>query len=107
MKQFFSTLIGGALGLVALYVVGKVAYQTGYDICDLEHRREELEKEVPTEEKEPESEPEAPKKKRLGILNGVKKASVISRLIKHPDDHRIEAYVDGEDVQVRIKPRSA
>ena len=105
MKQFVSTLIGGALGLVALYVVGKVAYQAGYDICDLEHRREELEKEVPTEEKDPE--PEAPKKKRLGILKEVKKVSVISRLIKHPDDHQIEAYVDGEDVQVRIKPRSA
>jgi hypothetical protein len=111
MKSFVSTLVGGALGLVALYVVGKVSFQIGYDICDLEHRRDELKKEVHEAcvnkpELENEVESEVPKKNRFGILKGVKKASVISKLIKHPDDHQIEAYVDGEDVQVRIKPRS-
>lgn len=46
MKTFLKTLIGGALGLGALYVVGKVCYEAGKDEAEIERQlRQQLEKE--------------------------------------------------------------
>lgn len=38
MKTFLKTLIGGALGLGALYVVGKVCYEAGKDVAEVERQ---------------------------------------------------------------------
>ena len=40
MKSFLKTLIGGALGLGALYVVGKVCYEAGKDVAEVERQLE-------------------------------------------------------------------
>ena len=40
MKTFLKTLIGGALGLGALYVVGKVCYEAGKDVAEVERQLE-------------------------------------------------------------------
>lgn len=65
MNTFLKTLIGGAVGLGALYVVGKVCYNLGKDVAEVEHqladRKNEVEEDpTPSEEKEqPQTEPEA------------------------------------------------
>ena len=46
MKTFLKTLIGGALGLGALYVVGKVCFEAGKDVAEIERQ---LEQEKPAE----------------------------------------------------------
>lgn len=49
MKRFLKTLIGGALGIGALYVVGKVCYEIGKDVAEVE-RQLEAAKPAPKEE---------------------------------------------------------
>lgn len=41
MKTFLKTLIGGALGLGALYVVGKVCFEAGKDVAEVERQLEQ------------------------------------------------------------------
>ena len=38
MKAFFKTLIGGALGVGALYIVGKVCFEAGKNVAEVEHQ---------------------------------------------------------------------
>ena len=45
MKTFLKTLIGGALGLGALYVVGKICYEAGKDVAEVERQLREKEPE--------------------------------------------------------------
>lgn len=40
MKAFLKTLISGALGLGALYVVGKVCYEAGKEVAEVERQLE-------------------------------------------------------------------
>lgn len=46
MKTFLKTLIGGALGVGALYVVGKICYEAGKDVAKVE---QQIEKQLTTE----------------------------------------------------------
>lgn len=128
MKSFVSTVVGGAIGLVALYVVGRVAYQAGHDIAEAEHRyeaaqRKDHAKEQKSEEPQEETasdEDEAvempvPSKRqsKLGMLFGLRKAfgkkgtSVIGDLVQNPENHVIEACVKGREIHVNVKPRTA
>lgn len=132
MKSFVSTVVGGAIGLIALYVVGRVAYQAGHDMAQAEQHYEEVRKKtaaLESSKKEDvghiesavEEEPKemtivepAPmhKQNKLGLMIGLKrlmskKESVLGRLVHHPEDHRIEAFVDGDELKVSIKPRTA
>lgn len=132
MKSFVSTVVGGAIGLIALYVVGRVAYQAGHDMAQAEQHYEEVRKKTAALESskkensghlEPAAE-EDPKEmtimetapvhrqNKLGLMMGLKrlmnkKESVLGRLVHHPEDHRIEAFVDGDELKVSVKPRTA
>ena len=46
MKTFLKTLIGGAAGLGALYVVGKICYNLGKDVAEVERQLEPVKNEV-------------------------------------------------------------
>lgn len=134
MKEFVKTVVGGMIGIAALYVVGKIAFQAGRDVGEMECRYRAMEKKVRAsvqkdENKEEEAEetttadePEAeeddvleekPKKQGLfGMAWGIrrmtkKKDSVLGNLIHHPETHRIEAFVQGEELHVNVKPRTA
>ena len=132
MKSFVSTVIGGAIGLVALYVVGRVAYQAGHDMAQAEQHYEEIRKKTVAlesskkeddghiesaseeETKEPTVVDPAPvrRQNKFGLMMGLKhlmnkKESVLGRLVHHPEDHRIEAFVDGDELKVSVKPRTA
>lgn len=135
VKSFVSTVVGGAIGLIALYVVGRVAYQAGHDVAVAEQRYNRLLKESGTketpvhEEHDDQNEPHesendiashvelVPVKRqsklaKLGLMLGLgklaaKKDSVIGRLMRNPEMHRIEAYVDGDEVRVNIRPQTA
>lgn len=132
MKGFAGTVVRGAIGLVALYVVGKIAFQAGHDIAQAECRYEQLQRgidaktarqadqETPEEDKNETVIPEEttdiaiPEKKqsKLGMMFGLRrmvgrKESVLGKLIHHPEAHRIEAFVQGEEIHVNVKPRTA
>ncbi len=132
MKSFVSTVVGGAIGLIALYVVGRVAYQAGHDMAEAEQHYEEVRRktavlessrkeegghnELAAEEEIKEMTVVDPipvcKQNKLGLFMGLKqlvnkKEGVIGKLIRHPEDHRIEAFVDGNELKVNVKPRTA
>ena len=128
MKGFVGTVVSGAIGLAALYVVGKIAFQAGHDIAEAECRYEQLQRGInaKTDRKEaivlddPDEDVEAsaevvPEKKqsKLGMLFGLRKllgkkgGSVIGNLIQNPESHVIEACVKGREIHVNVKPRTA
>lgn len=132
MKSFVSTMVGGAIGLIALYVVGRVAYQAGHDMAQAEQHYEEVRRKTTVLESskkednghiEPAVE-EGPnemtviepasihRQNKFGLMMGLKrlinkKEGVLGRLVHHPEDHRIEAFVDGNELKVSVKPRTA
>jgi len=128
MKGFVGTVVSGAIGLAALYVVGKIAFQAGHDIAEAECRYEQLQRgiDAKTDRKEaivldnPDEDVEAPtevvpekKQSKLGMLFGLRKllskkgGSVVGDLIQNPESHVIEACVKGREIHVNVKPRTA
>ena len=128
MKGFVGTVVGGAIGLAALYIVGKVAFQAGHDIAEAECHYKQLQRGIDrmekhqdaAEEAEPAENPEEeaeiiPEKKqsKIGMLLGIRKflgkkgGSVVGDLIQNPENHVIEACVKGREIHVNVKPRTA
>jgi hypothetical protein len=126
MKEFVSTVIGGAIGLVALYVVGRVAYKAGKDMgkaesryYELQRRSNEMEEKLNNgsitgdpEKLEIKSESIPSGEKKSGLFKPVRnlfhnKASIIGSLLSHPEKHRVEAFVDGQELHVNVIPRTA
>lgn len=128
MKGFVGTVVSGAIGLAALYVVGKIAFQAGHDIAEAECRYEQLQRGIEhktnksdlivvddpeeTVEETPEIVPEK-KQSKLGMLFGLRKllgkkgGSVVGDLLQNPENHVIEACVKGREIHVNVKPRTA
>lgn len=128
MKGFVGTVVSGAIGLAALYVVGKIAFQAGHDIAEAECRYEQLQRGIEhktnksdlivvddPEEAEEETAEVVPEKKqsKLGMLFGLRKllgkkgGSVVGDLLQNPENHIIEACVKGREIHVNVKPRTA
>ena len=55
MKTFLKTLIGGALGLGALYVVGKVCFEAGKDVAEIERQLSTQTNDIPAKPVEPDA----------------------------------------------------
>lgn len=128
MKGFVGTVVSGAIGLAALYVVGKIAFQAGHDIAEAECRYEQLQRGIEhktnksdvivvddPEETAEETAEVVPEKKqsKLGMLFGLRKllgkkgGSVVGDLLQNPENHVIEACVKGREIHVNVKPRTA
>lgn len=126
MGSFVKTVVGSALAILALYAVGKATYQLGKEVAQEEARLHELQKNTESEGAAPEEnepketagtpmeqeEPAEPIRKpvKFSMLLGVtkllrRKDSVLGNLIKHPDAHKIEAYVEGEGLRINVRKR--
>lgn len=130
-KKIAETVIGGAIGALALYAVGKLAYQAGQEVAreecrynamrlanakmkEMEHPST-LSKESVSEESlaivETAPTPSLKKKQsKLGLLLGARKLfgnrkSVIGGLVQNPEDHKFEAFVQGNELQIHVKRR--
>lgn len=123
MGSFVKTVVGGALAILALYAVGKATYQLGKEVAQEEAR---LQKNVESdgaapEENEPketggtpmgQEEPAGQIRKpvKFSVLLGVtkllrRKDSVLRNLVKHPEAHKIEAYIEGEGLRINVRKR--
>lgn len=124
MKSFVETVVGGAVGLIALYVVGRVAYEAGKEIAREECRYEELQRKnqelesrcVPTvSDEEPQAmtvrHPEKKERRKSGIMSVIGimggKNAMLRHLMQEPEDHQVEAYVDGDELHVNVRRRNA
>ena len=143
-KTIVKTIIGGALGAVALYAVGRIAYQLGYDMAEIDRKcaesdifedeaepDEDVSESVQSvsdekstgdifegsdcerEEQSDEGKPVRKVSKLRAIFQAAKavrhpgkSVSIISEVIRHPEKHKIEAFIDGNDIRVNIKGRT-
>ena len=62
MKGFVGTVLSGAIGLAALYVVGKIAFQAGHDIAKAECKYEQLQRGISAKTAKPETSDEEEEK---------------------------------------------
>lgn len=141
-REFVKTLVGGAIGLAALYAVAKVAYRAGYDMAELERQYNTMNacekggiekkdsgksEEVSQNQESTEAssalielchdEEEKTTASKSGLFSKIRngfrqtgnsgKVASLRTLFKHPEAHRLEAYMDGEDIHINIKKRSA
>lgn len=135
-KKIAEALIGGAIGAVALYVVGRFAYQAGQEvareecrynaICRANERQQEKvsppesEREETAEQNETSIIPGSAvaeyrhrrKQSKLGLIFGIKKLfgnrkSVIGNLVHDPEAHKFEAFVEGDELQIHVKRKEA
>jgi len=133
-KKIAEAVVCGAIGVAALYVVGRVAYQAGREMGHeesryqaMQHKERKIEKQKSVS-KAPEQpveetalavvdEPEIvtlPKKKpsKLGMLLGMGrmfggKKTVIGNLVRDPEGHKFEAYVEGDELQIHVRRKEA
>ena len=134
MKNFLFGLLGIAAGTYVLYKACKFSFELGYEIGktvpdlddviapsdDISESTEATATENPTEESATKVEQPAQREstKRRGffrvfdILNGkmnnagkVIKPSLIFNLLRNPDKHAIEAFVEGDHLHVNITPK--
>lgn len=127
-KKTVETIVGGALGLLTLYAVGRVCFQAGQDYAAMRYETypeiKQLEsKSIKASLKEEEDKTEAAlipadnpvpvpvqrkKKSALSVLFGAgrilgNRKSVIGNLVKSPEDHRFEAFVEGDELQIHVR----
>lgn len=126
MGSFLKTIVGGAAALAALYAVGRTAYLAGKDVAREEERLRALQASAAGEEATPEedtseetkheevAEPEAiepvRKPSKLSMLLGLRrvlgrKNSVVGNLFRHPEAHKIEAFVERDGLHIRVRER--
>ena len=126
MGSFVKTVVGGALAILALYAVGSATYQLGREVAQEEARLRELQKNAESdgaapEENEPKETGSTPmgqeepagqirKPVKFSVLLGVtkllrRKDSVLRNLVKHPEAHKIEAYIEGEGLRINVRKR--
>lgn len=106
MKAFVNTILGGAIGLLGLYLVGHIAYKAGYDVAKAECYYDDIcrkTEELQTSEKKVADDA----KQDISPRKRSKKESALWRLIRHPDEHQVEAFVDGDELRVNVKPKNA
>lgn len=124
MGSFLKTILGGAVGLAVLYVVGRTAYLAGKDVAREEERLRALRTSAAGEETTPEAgtpeeaereelaEAVEPVRKpgKLSMLLGLRrvfsrKNSVVGNLFRHPEAHKIEAFVERDGLHIRVRER--
>jgi len=121
-RKIVETVVGGAIGLAALYAVAKVAFSAGQEMADMERRYHDLGgakvdiqvlEGSQTETKEAcETASAAKTNGKLGVLLGLKrmlgksKPSVMKDLMSNPEDHKLEAYINEGEVHINIKKRT-
>lgn len=123
IRKFAETVVGGAIGLIALYVVAHVAYEAGCEMTKTELRYQQLQAENRAVAKEKEDDPQlAPpqepmkiaeeKKSRLGRAVQIAKLfagkrTMLGRLVRNPEGHKIEALVEGDELHINVKRKEA
>lgn len=128
MNGFLKTLIGGAIGMAALYAVGKMAYSMGKEVAEAECRLEEMKQQMEagsSQQGDPKAAPDTldgaewkptiitqepfkPNRKPNLLRNAAKifhgNGGTLRNLIKHPEAHKLEAFVDQKGLHVDVVP---
>lgn len=106
ISRIAGNMVSAVIGITCLYVAGKIAFQAGREIGYEEHRYEMMVSGTGLSDNglvKPKG-----KSGKLGALLGLGKAlsskdGTIWRLLRSPDEHAVEAYVEGDEIRVNVK----
>lgn len=132
-KKIAETIVAGAIGMIALYTMGTIAYHAGQNVAREECRYHAMRRanERMKSVEHPDALPEETnsekdltvveggaiplsrkKQDKLGLFFGARqllrnRRSVIGNLIQSPEDHKFEAFVQGDELQIHVKRKEA
>lgn len=126
MNTIVKTIAGIIFGGAVLGVVGYIAYKKGQtDAVDTVEKEEKNSIEVKTDEydecdehddvdkkEQTNVETKEGEKKRLGLFSGfknfvTKKNGILRKCLTNPESQKIEAFIDGDEIKITIKPKTS
>lgn len=112
MKKMIGTIVEGAIGILALYVVGHIAYTAGKELGKAEEEYRSLTERVHGIKADEAGEIALPSKKKTLVGTGVKSLifrniPVVGKLLDKPEDHKVEAFVENGGIHIDVKEKTA
>lgn len=110
MNMYVRTMIGCGAGIASAYAIGRICFEIGRDVERLNQLTSvDIQPKIvpiPKEETKPEGTVEQVAqvaKKRRGMFGGI---NAIKDIIKRPEEHRVEAYLENGETVFRIKKKT-
>ncbi len=112
MKKMIGTIVEGTVGILALYVVGHIAYAAGKELGKAEEAYKTLTERIQEIKADETGEIAPPAKKRTLIGTGVKSLifrniPVVGKLLDQPEEHKVEAFVENGGIHIDVKEKDA
>ena len=117
IKTFIKVVVGGAIGAAALYAVGKIAYEAGHDMAEMECRYEAMRKKVEApkaakNDEEPAAAEETAEEQDDILVPEARKPGklkTVMNLIKlgRNKDSVVGNLINNNEIQLTIKPKTA
>lgn len=112
MKKMIGTIVEGTVGILALYVVGHIAYTAGKELGKAEEAYKTLTERIQEIKADEPGEIAPPAKKRTLIGAGVKSLifrniPVVGKLLDQPEAHKVEAFVENGGIHIDVKEKDA
>lgn len=116
MRKMIGTIVEGAVGILALYVVGHITFAAGKELGEAEQKYAALQEKINQEKINQENSngveiATIPEKKTL-IGTGVKSLifrniPIVGKMLDKPEDHKIEAFVENGGIHIDVKGKNA
>lgn len=111
MRKMIGTIVEGAIGILALYVVGHITFAAGKELGEAEQKYAALQEKINQENSNGTEIATIPEKKTL-IGTGVKSLifrniPVVGKMLDKPEDHKIEAFVENGGIHIDVKDKNA
>ena len=111
MRKMIGTIVEGAIGILALYVVGHITFAAGKELGEAEQKYAALQEKINQENSNGTNIAPIPEKKNL-IGTGVKSLifrniPIVGKMLDKPEDHKIEAFVENGGIHIDVKGKNA
>lgn len=111
MRKMIGTIVEGTIGILALYVVGHIAFAAGKELGEAEQKYAALQEKINQENSNGVEIATIPEKKTL-IGTGVKSLifrniPIVGKMLDKPEDHKIEAFVENGGIHIDVKGKNA
>ncbi len=111
MRKMIGTIVEGAVGILALYVVGHITFAAGKELGEAEQKYAALQEKINQGNSNGVEIATIPEKKTL-IGTGVKSLifrniPIVGKMLDKPEDHKIEAFVENGGIHIDVKGKNA
>ena len=111
MRKMIGTIVEGAIGILALYVVGHITFAAGKELGEAEQKYAALQERIDHGNSNRTEIAPIPEKKTL-IGTGVKSLifrniPIVGKMLDKPEDHKIEAFVENGGIHIDVKGKNA